>query len=154
MWAAPRTKYPNTLCAPFVGGSCRWRQHIRTFHGVYCFIQWFYWHWKTTTHIKIQYNTLQTQLHISTHTSHNSSFIPHTIHSTLFIHHTIHSSNYSFIHHPIRSFIHHTIHSFIILFIHSFIHHSINSFINPLIHSLIHSLTRSTYDTCVRHLTQ
>ena len=55
-----------------VAGSWRWRQHIRSFNGVLFPYNGFIWPWKTKIHIKIQYNTLQTQLHISTHTSHNN----------------------------------------------------------------------------------
>ena len=69
-----------------VAGSCRNNQHIRTFHGVYCFIQWFYLAPKNKKHIS-KYNT--------THYKHNYIYQPihpTIIHSfiTLFIQHTIH----------------------------------------------------------------
>ena len=73
----------------------------------------------------IQYNTLQTQLHIyiASNTSHNNSTFFHpTILSfiILFIHSSYYTFMLSFIHHTIHSFIHHTIHSSHYSFIHSF----------------------------------
>ena len=104
---------------------------------------------KTKTHIKTQYNTLQTQLSITTNTSHNNSLIiqihPASLSSiTLFIHHTIHLSHFSFITPFITLFIHSTQNSFITRITHSLsLTHSLT---HSFIHSFIHSLTYATFD--------
>ena len=152
------TWFPLNDIGPILHVCCRFvqmnTQHLRIIMGCVVVHTMFFWPWKTKTHVRTQYNTLQPQLHIPTNTSHNNSFIHHTIHSTPFIHRTIHS-HYSSVHSIITPLIHHTIHSFITLFIHSshysFIHHTIHSLITPFIshpinsshHSLIHSFTHS-----------
>ena len=86
-----------------VAGSCRTNQHIRTFHGVYCFHTMVLFGPEKQKHI-LKYNTI--------HYKHNYIYQP--IHPTI-----IHSFITLFIHSSYNSFIHHTIHPFNILFIHT-----------------------------------
>ena len=127
---------PPSLLPPlsihiYVAGSYRNNQHIRTVHGIYCFICNVFLGPEKQKHIL---------KHSTTHYKHNYTYQlihPTSIHSFITI--FIHSSCYSFIHHTIQSshysVIHHTIQLFITLFIHSLTH--------LLTHSLIHSLILS-----------
>ena len=128
--------YPLSLLPPlsihiYVAGSCRNNQHIRTVHGIYCFICNVFLGPEKQKHML---------KHSTTHYKHNYTYQlihPTSIHSFITI--FIHSSCYSFIHLSHYSII--TLFSYSSHF--SVIHQTIHSFIHSLIYSLTHSFTHS-----------